>query len=94
MWDALGFLLIAFASSDILSTEILLLNNPQGFYEANPLLPSPQIRIPVKIGVTAFVWWGTEKLRRDHPKKALALRIATVALWGSATAWNLRQALE
>ena len=89
MWDALGILLVAFAGADLATTEYALTR--PGFYEANPLMQERWVRVPVKVGVTGFVYWHTEKLRENHPKLAFAYRVMVVAMWGYAVAHNLRE---
>ena len=89
MWDALGILLIGFSGADLATTEYAL--TQPGFYEANPLMQERWVRVPVNVGVTGFVYWHTNKLRKTNPKLAWVYRIAMVAVWGYATAHNLRE---
>ena len=94
MWDALGFLLIGFAGADLATTEYALsrpceITGPC-YYEANPLMQERWVRVPVKVGVTGFVYWHSNKLRKTNPKLAWVYRITVVALWGYATCANLR----
>lgn len=89
MWEATSILLFALAGGDLLSTELAL--QQPGFVEANPLMERREIRIPAKIGVSAGIYFGTEKLRNSKPKTALALRWIAIGLWGYATAANLRK---
>ena len=95
MWDALGILLVGFAGADLATTEYALtrpceLSRPC-YYETNPLMQERWVRVPVKVGVTGFVYWQTAQLHKRHPKWAFACRLVTVALWGYATAHNLRE---
>lgn len=89
MWDALGILLVGFAGADLATTEYAL--SQPGFYELNPIMREQWVRISSKVAVTGFVYWHSAKVRKTNPKLALAYRLAVVALWGYATAHNLRE---
>ena len=89
---ALGWATVATASTDLLSTQYVL---SAGGYERNPLAGSTGRMVLVKAGTTAGLLYVTARLHEaDHEKAALWIRIATVAVWGYATAHNLRVGQE
>ena len=89
---ALGWATVATSSTDLLSTQYVL---SAGGYERNPLAGSTGRMVLVKAGTTAGLLYVTARLHEaDHEKAALWIRIATVAVWGYATAHNLRVGQE
>ena len=90
LYQAMGVVLVGTAAGDLWSTE-LALRSPD-VREANPFMAtSPEARIAAKASATALVFVGSDVLHsKGHPRMALWLRIATVAVWGYATAHNLR----
>ena len=89
---ALGWATVATASTDLLSTQYVL---SAGGYERNPLAGSTGRMVLVKAGTTAGLLYVTARLHEaDHGKAALWIRVATVAVWGYATAHNLRVGQE
>ena len=90
---ALGWATVATASTDLLSTQYVL---SAGGYERNPLATKGiKGMIVGKAAATVAILYATEHLRKtDHEKAALWVRIATVAVWGYATAHNLRVGQE
>ena len=90
---ALGWATVATASTDLLSTQYVL---SAGGYERNPLATKGiKGMIVGKAAATVAILYATEHLRKtDHEKAALWIRIATVAVWGYATAHNLRVGQE
>jgi len=89
---ALGWATVATAATDLISTQYVL---SAGGYERNPLAGSTGRMVLVKAGTTAGLLYVTARLHEaDHEKAALWIRIATVAVWGYATAHNLRVGQE
>jgi hypothetical protein len=86
---AMGWATVATAASDVLSTQYILSG---GGVETNPLAPKGiKGMVVAKAGATAGVLYITEHLRKTgHEKKALWIRIGTVAAWGYITAHNIR----
>lgn len=89
-FELLGYAMIGTAAADVLSTEYGI---ERGLREGNPLLgPNKGTRVAGSAAYMAGVWWGTRKLHeRGNTKWAKAIRIATIALYGYATANNLRR---
>lgn len=89
LYKAMGFAMVGTAATDLWSTERFLAD---GGRELNPLMErSFTGRLALKTAGTAAVWYWSDELHRDgHTRAALWMRIATVAVWGYATAHNLR----
>jgi hypothetical protein len=92
LYKAMGVALVGTSVSDLWSTE-LGLQSPN-VREGNPFMATnTEARIAVKASATALVFLGSDHIHsKGHTRMALWLRIATVAGYGYATAWNLRQA--
>lgn len=89
LYKAMGFAMVGTAATDLWSTERFLAD---GGRETNPLMETNFAgRLALKTAGTTAVWYWSDELHRDgHTRTALWLRIATVAVWGYATAHNLR----
>lgn len=90
LYQALGFATFGGSAGDILSTEYALAG---GGSELNPLLQNRGVRIGSSVAFPVAANYLTEELRKDgHPRLALWLRVAVVALKGYAIVHNLRAA--
>lgn len=87
-----GDIAIAAASSaDAVSTEVLVTRD--NLEEANPLLQDQAVRLAVKAAATAgAIYLHRHYKKKGEEKKAKAVVILLVGLWGGAFAWNLHQA--
>lgn len=82
-----GAWLLGSASADLYTTAIGL-HVCRECVEWNPIGPTSEARIALKLGYTAGVWIGLRKLRRDgHGKSANIIRWSVVAI-NSALAVN------
>ena len=84
-------LIVGTGALDVWSSQRAFAN---GAREGNPLAPEALgAQVLMKAGMTAGVIWCARALdARGHRKHALWMRIGVIALWGYATAHNLRHA--
>jgi hypothetical protein len=81
--------IIGASLADLASTELALRNVP-GAREANPLMVSTGVRVPLKLAYTgAVVWLYRELERRGQHRWAKTVLVWAVAVWAGAAAWNL-----
>lgn len=91
LFRALGFAVYATSAGDALSTELALAQD--GVYEFNPINQTRGGRIATHIGAPIVVnATSAELYKRGKKKRALWMRIAFVAAYGTFTAYNVRQA--
>lgn len=90
--DRLTIGVLAASAADLATTQWGM---APGVHDVNPIINGPTSATLVKVGATAGVLLLDRELkRRGHKRASKVLKITTIVVWGSAAAWNTRQALQ
>ncbi len=91
--DPLTLGVLAASAADLVTTQWGFAAGAPGVHDINPLINGPTSATLVKVGATAGVLLlDREFRRRGHKRASKVLKIGAIVVWGSAAAWNFRQA--
>lgn len=87
--DGLRLGVLGVATADLAMTHVGL---SAGGRDLNPMVRGHGSAVAVKAGMTMGVLLlDREFRRRGHDRGAKVLKVATIIVWGSCAAWNMRQ---